>query len=925
MTETSEKKLFLIDAYSLIFRAYYAFINNPRINSKGQNTSAIFGFTNSLNEILRKENPSHIAVVFDPPGGSFRKELYPEYKANRGATPEDIIFAVPHIKAIIEGFRIPVIEIQNYEADDTIGTLAKKAEKEGFDVYMMTPDKDYGQLVSDKIKMYKPGRKGKPVEIVGQKEICDYYGISNPVQVIDILALWGDASDNVPGVPGIGEKTAAKLIAQFGSVEKLVLNVNLLKGKQKENVIASKELVKLSKILVTIPLDVPVELEVEKLERKEPDKEKLQKIFDELEFKTMASSILGTQKTQENKKTEEKNTGEVTEEQVGTPGTYQTIKTVEHDYQLVEKEDEIEKLILSLSRQKEFCFDTETTGLDYHTVELTGIAFSWEKNKAYYVYLPEDLEKSKKLVLKFKDLFASENILKVGQNLKFDMQMLKSYGVEVAGPYFDTMIAHYLLQPEQRHNFDFLVETYLNYHPVEIEELIGPKGKDQKTMRDVDPQLIKEYAGEDADLTLQLKVVLEKLLEKNGFTELFKTVEIPLLPVLADIEFEGVKLDKENLANYSKELTEKIKKVESEIYALAETEFNIASPKQLGEILFEKMKIIPNPKKTKTGQYSTSEQELQKLQSKHKIIDKILNFRTLQKLLSTYVDALPKLINEKTGKVHTSFNQTVAATGRLSSTNPNLQNIPIRTAEGREIRKAFVASGDDKILFAADYSQIELRLIAAMSEDENMISAFKNNEDIHAATASKVFNVEQSEVSKDMRSQAKSANFGIIYGISSFGLAQNIGISRSEAKSLIDNYFTTYPKVKQYMEKQIAFARDNEYVSTLFGRKRYLPDINSRNAVVRGVAERNAINAPIQGTAADIIKIAMAKIHTRFKEENIKSKMILQVHDELVFDVYKEELERVKQLVKVEMETAAQLSVPLTVDIGTGTNWLEAH
>jgi DNA polymerase-1 len=922
MTETSEKKLFLIDAYSLIFRAYYAFINNPRVNSKGQNTSAIFGFTNSLNEILKKENPSHIAVVFDPPGGSFRKQLYPEYKANRSATPEDIIFAVPHIKAIIEGFRIPVIEVENYEADDTIGTLAKKAEKEGFDVYMMTPDKDYGQLVSDKIKMYKPGRKGKPVEIVGEKEICEQYGISNPEQVIDILALWGDASDNIPGVPGIGEKTAAKLIAQFGSVEKLVLNVNLLKGKQKENVIASKELVKLSKKLVTIPLDVPVELEVEKLERKDPDKEKLQKIFDELEFKTMASSILGTQG---NKKTEDKTTTETSEEQVVSHGTYQTIKTVEHDYQLVENESDIEKLILSLSKQKELCFDTETTGLDYHSAELTGIAFSWEKNKAFYVYLPEDLEKSKKLVLKFKDLFANENILKVGQNIKFDMQMLKSYGVEVAGPYFDTMIAHYLLQPEQRHNFDFLVETYLNYHPVEIEELIGPKGKDQKTMRDVDPQLIKEYAGEDADLTLQLKAVLEKELEKNGFTELFKTIEIPLLPVLTDIEFEGVKVDKENLANYSKELTEKIKKVETDIYAFAETEFNIASPKQMGEILFEKMKIIPNPKKTKTGQYSTSEQELQKLQSKHEIIDKILEFRTLQKLLSTYVDALPKLISEKTGKLHTSFNQTVAATGRLSSTNPNLQNIPIRTAEGRKIRGAFVASNDDRIILAADYSQIELRLIAAMSEDENMISAFKNKEDIHAATAARVFNVEQSAVSKEMRSQAKSANFGIIYGISSFGLAQNIGISRSDAKNLIDNYFSTYPKVKKYMEKQIAFARDNEYVSTLFGRKRYLPDINSRNAVVRGVAERNAINAPIQGTAADIIKIAMAKIYKRFKQENIKGKMILQVHDELVFDVYKDEIEKVKQLVKAEMESAAQLSVPLTVEMGTGTNWLEAH
>jgi len=925
MTETSENKLFLIDAYSLVFRAYYAFINNPRINSKGQNTSAIFGFTNSLNEILKKEQPSHIAVVFDPPGGSFRRRLYPEYKAHRSATPEDIIFAVPHIKAIIEGFRIPVIEVEDYEADDTIGTLAKKAEKEGFNVYMMTPDKDYGQLVSEKIKMYKPGRKGKPAEIIGEKEICDYYGIQKAEQVIDILALWGDAADNIPGVPGIGEKTASKLIAQFGSVEKLLLNVNLLKGKQKENVIASKELLKLSKTLVTIPLDVPVELEVDKLERKPMDRENLQKIFEELEFRNFATSILGTQKTTEKQegittKSVEEPVNEVNEEKL-----YKTIKTLKHDYQLIKENAELEKLILSLSKQKEFCFDTETTGLDYHLAELTGIAFSYEKNKAYYVYLPEDLEKAKMMVFKFKELFGNESIMKIGQNIKFDMQMLKSYGIDVAGPYFDTMIAHYLLQPEQRHNFDILVQKYLSYQPVKIEELIGPKGKDQKTMRDVDPELIKEYAGEDADLTLQLKYVLEKELEKNGFTDLFQNIEIPLVPVLTDVEFEGIKIDKENLKNYSEKLTTKIREVESQIYALSETEFNIASPKQMGEVLFEQMKIIPNPKKTKTGQYSTSEQELVKLKSKHEIIEKILDFRGLQKLLSTYVDALPKLINEKTGKLHTSFNQTVAATGRLSSTNPNLQNIPIRTAEGREIRKAFVSSGEDRVIFAADYSQIELRLIAAMSEDENMIAAFKNMEDIHSATAAKVFNVEQSEVSKDMRSQAKSANFGIIYGISSFGLAQNIGISRTEAKELIENYFKTYPKVKQYMEKQIALARDNEYVSTLFGRKRFLPDINSRNAIVRGVAERNAINAPIQGTAADIIKIAMTKIHKRFKKESIRSKMILQVHDELVFDVYKDELEKVKQLVKAEMESATTLSVPLTVDMGEGANWLEAH
>ena len=925
MTEPAEKKLFLIDAYSLIFRAYYAFINNPRINSKGKNTSAIFGFTNSLNEILKKEKPTHIAVVFDPPGGSFRKEIFPDYKAHRSATPEDIIFSVPYIKQIIEGYRIPVIEVENYEADDTIGTLAKMAEKEGFTVYMMTPDKDYGQLVSDNIMMYKPSRKGQGAEIIGKKEICEYYGIQNPEQVIDILALWGDAADNIPGVPGIGEKTASSLIARFGSVEKLILNINLLKGKQKENLIASKEQLKVSKTLVTIPLDVPVELNEESLRRKDPDKEKLQELFDLLEFRTMSSQIIGTQSvaSEIGAKTTEDNL--LPENQDIKSSSFSSIKTIDHSYQLIESDEEIEKLILSLSGQKEFCFDTETTGLDIHGSEMVGIAFSFEKNKAFYVYLPNDYEKTQNILQKFQDLFLNKSILKIGQNIKFDVQMLKSYDVIVEGPFYDTMIAHYLLQPEQRHNFDFLVQNFLNYRPVEIEELIGPKGKEQKNMRDVDTLIIKEYAGEDADLTLQLKGILEKELEKVGFGDLFKNIEMPLIPVLSNMEFEGVQLNSDFLNNYSKELDKKIKEIELEIYKEAGSEFNIASPKQLGEILFDQMKIIPNPKKTKTGQYATGEQELVKLKHEHVIIDKILQFRTLQKLLSTYVDSLPRIVNPKTNKLHTSFNQTITATGRLSSSNPNLQNIPIRTLEGREIRKAFVASGSDRLILAADYSQIELRLIAAMSEDENMINAFLNGEDIHAATAAKIFNIEISDVNKEMRGQAKSANFGIIYGISSFGLAQNLKISRSDAKSLIDNYFNSYPKVKKYMENQIAFARDHEYVSTLFGRRRYLPDINSRNAVVKGVAERNAINAPIQGTAADIIKIAMVKIHQKFTQENIKSKMILQVHDELVFDVFENEIEMVKNLVKTEMENACELSVPLTVELGTGANWLEAH
>lgn len=929
MTPQTEKKLFLIDAYSLIFRAYYAFINNPRVNSKGKNTSAIFGFTNSLNEILKKEQPSHIAVVFDPPGGSFRREIYPKYKANRSSTPEDILFAVPYIKQIIEGFRIPVIEIENFEADDTIGTLAKIAEKEGFTVYMMTPDKDYGQLVSDKIMMYKPGRKGGEVEIWGSKEICAKYGIKSPGQVIDILALWGDTADNIPGVPGIGELTAAKLVAQFGSVEKLIANVSLLKGKQKENIIASKEIIRLAKKLVTIPLDVPVEFKPEDMERKPIDKEKLEKVFTELEFRTLAAQIFSTHtnisyQKQSNSEKDSKNEN-TSDQSTQIPEDFHTIREIKHDYILLENENEIEKLISALLGQKEFCFDTETTGLDFHGAEVVGIAFSYTKNTAYYVNLPAEFENAKKLIQKFKPAFENPEILKIGQNIKFDIQMLKPYGINVAGPFFDTMLAHYLLQPEQQHNFNFLSRKYLKYNPVEIEELIGPKGKDQKNMREVDPLLIKEYSGEDADITFQLKGLLYNELKEVELIKIAEEIEMPLIPVLAEMEFAGVSLDTDFLNEYAKVLQTKIQELEQKIFRLSGTAFNVSSPKQLGEILFDKMKIISNPLKTKTGQYSTSEQELQKLIGKHEIISIILDYRTVQKLQNTYVESLPKLVHTKTSRLHTSFNQAITATGRLSSTNPNLQNIPIRTAEGREIRKAFVTSSNENLILSADYSQIELRLIAAMSGDENMIEDFRKGADIHSATASKIFNIDISDVTKDMRSQAKSANFGIIYGISSFGLAQNLSISRSDAKNLIDNYFKSYPKVKEYMDKQIAFARDHEYVTTLFGRRRYLADINSRNAIVRGNAERNAINAPIQGTAADIIKLAMINIFRRLESEKLKSSMILQVHDELVFNVHQNELETLKKLVKSEMENAIKLSVPLLVEIGYGNNWLEAH
>ncbi len=924
--DNQEKKLLLIDAYALIFRAYYAFINNPRINSKGVNTSAVFGFTNALEDILRKEKPTHVAVVFDHKDGSFRKKLYPPYKAQRKPTPEDIIKSVPYIKEIIKGFNIPILEVPDYEADDTIGTLAKQAAAKGYKVYMMTPDKDFGQLVDENIKIYKPGRKGKPAEILGVWEIRQKYNIKHPEQVIDILALWGDTSDNVPGIEGVGEKKASKLIAEYGSVENIYENIDKIKGKMREKLLEGKEQIKLSKELVTIALDVPVEFDEELFARKEKDKERLQKVFEELEFRTMGQRVVNS-KAENTQPVQGSlfDNAQTTPEKEPLQDNFDSIKTVSHNYVLIENKKDRTELIKKLSEQKDFCFDTETTGLEIISSEIIGLAFSFKEHEAYYVVLPKDFNESKSILEEFKSVFENENIEKTGQNIKYDILMLKNYGIAVNGKLFDTMLAHYLLQPEQAHNLNYLAESYLNYKMVKIEELIGAKGKAQKNMRMVAVEKLKEYAGEDADITFRLKKILQKELEKAAMLKLAYEIEMPLVPVLADMEFTGVNIDSEFLNRYADELRKKIIAIEQEIYRLAGVEFNIASPKQLGEVLFDRMKIIAQAKKTKTGQYATGEQELLKIRDKHEIIDKILDYRGLQKLLNTYVAALPKLVNPKSGKLHTSFNQAAVATGRLSSSNPNLQNIPIRTEEGREIRKAFVPSIPDAYIFSADYSQIELRIMAHISGDEQMIAAFKENADIHTATASKIFNVPAGEVTREMRTKAKSANFGIIYGISSFGLAQNLGIKRSEAKELIDNYFKTYPKVKEYMNKQVAKAREQQYVETLFGRRRYLRDIDSRNSLVRSVAERNAINAPIQGTAADIIKLAMINIFNKLQEKQLKSKMILQVHDELVFEVPKNELEELKNMVHYEMENAVKLSVPLIADSAYGKNWLEAH
>ncbi len=919
----NEKKLFLLDAYSLIFRAYYAFIKNPRINSSGLNTSAMLGFTNTLDDILKKEKPTHIAIAFDLPSPTFRREIYPQYKANRSPTPEDIIKAVPYIKEIVKGFNIPIYEMEGFEADDVIGTLAKQAEKKGFTVYMMTPDKDYVQLISENIFMYKPKKGGNSAEIVGLKEVKEKYKIENPEQFIDILTLWGDNVDNIPGVPGVGEKTAIKLISRFNSIDNLYRNLVKLKGKQKENIAKSKDLVKISKQLVTIDINVPVEYNEDECKIKDIDQNKLKGIFDELEFVALARRLFSEpkQETEAVKNSLFDFSETNTDSQIST---FSTIKDIEHNYHYVDSGEKRLDLIELLNKTTEFCFDTETTGINPNESELVGISFSFKNHEAYYVPIPSVQTEALQIVSEFKDVFENSKIKKIGQNIKYDILMLKWYNVDVQGELFDTMIAHYLIHPDSRHNLTKLSESYLQYTPVSIEELIGKKGKQQRTMRTVSVEKIKDYACEDADITWQLKPLIEKELIDNNLHKLAMEVEMPLIYVLADMEKQGVKIDKNKLDKYSEELREKIVELQTEIHILAETEFNISSPKQLGEILFDRMKIIDNPKKTKTKQYSTGEAELVKLKNKHVIIEKILNFRSLKKLLTTYVNSLPKLINKRTDRIHTSFNQAVVTTGRLSSNNPNLQNIPIRTEDGRKIRTAFVPSVEDNVLLSADYSQIELRLMAHLSQDENMIEAFGEQKDIHSETAAKIFKVDINDVDRDMRAKAKSANFGIIYGISSFGLAQNLNIKRAEAKELIDGYFASYSKVKEYMNKCIDEARKKAYVSTIEGRKRYLRDINSRNHLLRSNAERNAINAPIQGSAADIIKKAMISIHAKIKSK-YKSKMILQVHDELVFDVKKSELDDITKIVKQEMENAVDLTVKLTIEHGVGSNWLESH
>ena len=927
--DITEKRFFILDAYALIYRAYFAFIRNPRFNSKGLNTSAIFGFTNSLDEILQKENPSHIAVVFDPPGPNFRHDMYSEYKANRDATPEDIINSVPYIKDIIRGFNIPVIEVPGYEADDVIGTLAKKAEKEGFEVYMVTPDKDFTQLVSEKIHMLKPGRGGSGPELWSVKEVQESFQVQDPIQVIDVLALWGDAADNVPGAPGIGEKTSKKLISEFGSVENLFDNVSTLKGKQRENIENNIEQIKLSKKLVTIDQNVSTPFVARDLERRAVDNDLLTSSFSELEFKTLSARILG----REGKPPVEKqhiqaslfddfNTIPATNESVSD---FDNIQNTKHNYILADTPFKRKELIRELARQKEFCFDTETTGLDVLNSELVGIAFSYKDYNGWYVPFPESKDETRQILIEFSDLFLDKNITKIGQNIKFDMHILRNYDMSVEGPLFDTMIAHYLIEPDQKHNLNFLAGRYLNYAPVEIEQLIGKKGAAQKSMRTIPLEEIKEYAAEDADITFRLRKILFRELTEKSLLSLAERIEMPLIPVLGSMERAGVKLDVDALNAFAKILRKELLSLEEEIHKLAGNEFNISSPKQLGKILFDKLMIPGGARKTKSKQYSTSEDVLVKLKDKHEIIPKVLEYRSLRKLLTTYVESLPRLIFSKTGKIHTSFNQAIAATGRLSSTNPNLQNIPIREEKGREIRKAFVPTGTDFQLLSADYSQIELRLMAHMSEDEAMIDAFKKEEDIHAATAALIYQVKLEDVTREMRGRAKTANFGIIYGISAFGLSQRLNIPRQDAALLIEGYFQSYPRVKAYMDESIKKARDAGYVETIMGRRRILNDISSRNAMIRGMAERNAINAPIQGSAADIIKLAMIDIDHALNAAQMRSKMILQVHDELVFDVYKPETEMLTKTVITIMENVISLRVSLKAEFGIGNNWLEAH
>ena len=920
-------KLFLLDAYALIYRAYYALIRNPRINSKGMNTSAIMGFVNTLNEVLTKENPTHIAVAFDPSGPTFRHEAYPEYKAQREECPEDIKKSVPIIKKILNAWNICILEEKGYEADDIIGTVALKAGENGFLTYMLTPDKDYGQLVRENVFMYRPKFGNTGYDILGVEEIKQKYDLSTPLQVIDLLGLMGDASDNIPGCPGVGEKTAIKLIKEYGSIENLVANTNTLKGAMKKKVEENKEKIVFSKFLATIKTDIPTTIDFENLKVKEPNEEQLRSLFDELEFKTLTDRILKKNQKSQNKVEKQldlfanfpSDGEEITEN-----SSFETLKTIHHDYKLVDNEEEITRLRDFLMTKEIVSLDTETTSTNAIEAELVGLSFSVEENKAYYIPIPPNSKKALEIVNIFKPLYENEKILKVGQNIKYDLEVLANYGVTLSGKMFDTMIAHYVIQPELYHNMDYLAEIYLKYKTIHIEELIGPKGKGQKNMRDLSPEQIYEYAAEDADVTLKLKNILEKELKKYDVEHLFYDIEMPLMPVLASMEMNGVRLDTKSLQETSEVLTQRMKAIEDKIYQLAGESFNIASPKQVGEILFDKLKIVEKAKKTKTGQYVTNEEVLQGLKHKHEIVENILEHRGLKKLLGTYVDALPSLINQRTGHIHTSFNQTITSTGRLSSSDPNLQNIPVRGEDGKEIRKAFIPE-PGCLFFSADYSQIELRVMAHLSDDENMIEAFREGYDIHAATAAKIYKENIDDVSRDQRTKAKRANFGIIYGITVFGLAERLDISRDEAKQLIDGYFETFPKVKEYMEKAKDTARDKGYVETLFKRRRYLKDINSGNATVRGFAERNAINAPIQGTAADIIKVAMINIYNRFKREGIRSKMILQVHDELNFSVYPEEKEKVEKIVLEEMQGAFCMKVPLVADCGWGKNWLEAH
>ena len=952
---SDQKRLFLLDAYALIFRGYYAFIKNPRINSKGMDTSAIMGFMNALMEVIKREKPDHLAVAFDKGGSDFRNELFPTYKANRDETPEAIKIAVPYIQELLKAMHIPIMEKAGFEADDLIGTLAKQAEKEGFKVFMVTPDKDFAQLVSENIFMYKPARMGNDIEIWGIPEVLEKFEIEHPLQVIDFLGMKGDAVDNIPGFPGVGDVTAKKLLKEFGSIENLLANTDKLKGAIKQKIEENAELGLLSKKLATILLDCPVAFDAADFELSKPNVEKTDAIFQELEFRQMKvqfdkwfgkgkeyDEIDGNGNENSNDKVQiekKKVTKKSNEEQfdlfgfsdddsdeVRTNSFYATLETTEHFYQSIQGDLPVKLLFQNLMNQTSVCFDTETTGIDALNAELVGLALSWEKGKAFYVPFPENQEDTQQLIEKFRPFFESETIEKIGQNLKFDLKILANYGITVRGKLFDTMIAHYLINPDMRHNMDVLSETYLKYSPKSIETLIGKKGKNQLSMRDVPLENIKEYAAEDADITFQLKEIFSPILDKAETKKLFNEIEIPLIPVLAAMESEGIRLDVEFLKKMSVEMQKDITEFEQKIYETAGEKFNLASPKQLGDILFDKLKIGgAKQKKTKTGQYATGEEVLSYLVNEHQIVKDILEWRQMVKLQSTYIDALPNQVDPKTQRVHTDYMQTVAATGRLSSNNPNLQNIPIRTERGRLIRKAFIARDENYTLVSADYSQIELRIIAALSGEENMIKAFQNKEDIHKSTAAKVFNVSLEEVTKEQRSNAKTVNFGIIYGVSAFGLSNQTNLSRKESADLIDAYYATYPKLKAYMANQVDFAREHGYVHTVLGRRRYLKDINSANAMVRSGAERNAVNAPIQGSAADIIKIAMINIHQRLTSENWQSKMLLQVHDELVFDVHNSELEKIQPMIKHEMENAFKLAVPLEVELGMGRNWLEAH